>query len=119
MHTGTFSCASLHKLSKANLLLSPLSKPKQTSACLPCPARFLQGLLLVHALPLCLLLNRKLLVSCYKTIHTLKCAILIASENRKDGTNVGGWHWVEKDMMPWSRRVSVSLCGGGRWVGKT
>ncbi|KAF5830315.1 activator of Hsp90 ATPase [Dunaliella salina] len=33
-------------------------------------------------------------------------------EERKDGTNVGGWHWVEKDMMPWSRERLQQLFSG-------
>ena len=31
-------------------------------------------------------------------------------EDRADGTNVHGWHWQEKDALPWARARLDALC---------
>ena len=33
-------------------------------------------------------------------------------EDRADGTNVHGWHWQEKDAMPWARARFEETCVG-------
>ena len=33
---------------------------------------------------------------------------------RADGTNVHGWHWQEKDALPWARERVRALCGDVR-----
>jgi activator of HSP90 ATPase len=33
-------------------------------------------------------------------------------EDREDGNNVNGWHWQEKNMLPWSRQKIDELMRG-------